>query len=115
MSHTIIKIVMSKKVILQVSWLFKLKVLQIAKENSQNAQNRQKSTYDRKHSSPNAFAVGQLVLRKDSEDIGPYLITKCHSKGISGVSRISVRGVLEGDVPARGRVWEQCSVVHTIL
>ena len=69
-----------------------LEILQIPKENIQKSQNRQKSTYDRKHSSPNVFAVGQLVLRKDFQRkkraggkldtpyIGPYLITKCHSK-----------------------------------
>ena len=72
----------------------RLEILQIAKENIQKAQKRQKSTYDRKHSSPNAFAVGQLVLRKDfrrknragekldTPYIGPYLTTKCHSKGM---------------------------------
>ena len=72
----------------------RLEILQIAKENIQKAQNRQQSTYDRKHSSPNAFAVGHLVLRKDfrrkkraggkldTPYIGPYLITKCHSKGM---------------------------------
>ena len=41
----------------------RLEILQIAKENIQKAQNRQKSTYDQKRSSPNAYAVVQLVLR----------------------------------------------------
>ena len=72
----------------------RLNGLQTARDNIKKAQERQKRNYGKKHASPNAFIVGEKVLRKnftrkkraggemDTHYVGPYIITKSLGKGI---------------------------------
>ena len=43
----------------------RLKTLTMAKMLIQKAQKKQKDVYDRKHSLPNSFSIGEFVLKKD--------------------------------------------------
>ena len=43
----------------------KIERLKSVKANIVTAQKRQKEHYDRKHSNPEVFAIGALVLKKD--------------------------------------------------
>lgn len=68
--------------------------LEAVKENIITAQKRQKDQYDRKHSNPEVFAVGALVLKKDFTRkkraggkldhrwTGPYKITSAIGRGL---------------------------------
>ena len=70
----------------------RLKTLTMAKMLIQKAQ-KQKDVYDRKHSLPNSFSIGEFVLKKDFKQkkraggkletryVGPYMIMKIHGKG----------------------------------
>ena len=71
----------------------RLQILEEAKQNILQAQQKQKELYDRKHAKPELFAKGQLVLKKDftrkkrkggkldSKFLGPYVIVKALKKG----------------------------------
>ena len=64
------------------------RLLEEAKQNILQAQQKQKETYDRKHAKPDCYKVGQLVLKKDFTRkkrkggkldirfLGPYAISK---------------------------------------
>ena len=68
-------------------------IIEEAKANIQQAQEKQKEVYDRKHAHPDAFQVGTQVLKKDflrkkrangkmdARYLGPYIITKKLAKG----------------------------------
>ena len=70
------------------------KRLESVKENIVIAQRRQKQQYDRKHSNPEVFAMGALVLKKDftrkkraggkldSRWTGPYRIVQSLGRGL---------------------------------
>ena len=69
-------------------------IIQQTKVNIQQAQQKQKEAYDRKHAHPDAFQVGAYVLKKDflrkkrangkldARYLGPYIITKKLGKGL---------------------------------
>ena len=73
----------------------KKKILEQAKENIVDAQQKQKTAYDRKHATrPAVFAAGALVLKKDftrkkrkggkvdAKWVGPYMITQILGRGL---------------------------------
>ena len=69
-------------------------IIQQTKANIQQAQQKQKEAYDRKHAHPDAFQVGAYVLKKDflrkkrangkldAQYLGLYIITKKLGKGL---------------------------------
>jgi hypothetical protein len=71
------------------------------KENIQAAQEKQKQTYDRKHSGPSLFSVGAKVLKKDflrkkrkggkmdPQWLGPYEIAADLGKGFYALSDVT--------------------------
>ena len=76
-------------------------LLEAAKANIQKALEKQKEQYDRKQANPNAFAIGEMVLRKDfirkrraggkmeACYHGPYLIIKYHGIGFYGLQNVA--------------------------
>eukprot|EP00731_Ephydatia_muelleri_P025782 Em0017g865a len=72
----------------------RLKVLESVKQSIQQAQIKQKHAYDKKHASKHSFEVGEMVIKKDfrrgkraggkldTPFVGPYIIIKCHGKGM---------------------------------
>jgi hypothetical protein len=78
-----------------------LETLQTAKMNIQKAQHKQKEIYDRKHAKPNAYVIGEKVLKKDMNKKkraggkldhryqGPYVIIKKFGKGIYSLQGVS--------------------------
>ena len=68
-------------------------LLEAAQANIKRAQDKQKDQYNKKHASPNAFVVGEKVLKKDfrrkkraggkmdTRYMGPYLIIRSLGKG----------------------------------
>ena len=85
----------------------RLQNLETARENIHRAQEKQKQAYDRKHASPNAYVVGEKVLKKDfrrkkraggkmdTRYVGPYVITKCVGKGLYYLSDVASNGVVQ--------------------
>eukprot|EP00731_Ephydatia_muelleri_P006450 Em0003g698a len=71
----------------------RLKTLTMAKMLIQKAQKKQRDVYDRKHSLPNSFSIGEFVLKKDFKTkkegwkeletryVGPYMIMTIPGKG----------------------------------
>ena len=71
-----------------------LKVLESVKQSIQQAQIKQRQAYDKKHASKHSFEIGELVMKKDCRRakraggkldtpfVGPYIIVKCHGKGL---------------------------------
>ena len=78
----------------------RFKTLTMAKMLIQKAQKKQKDVYDRKHSLPNSFSIGEFVLKKDfkrkkraggkkeTRYVGPYMIMKIHGKGADESSEV---------------------------
>jgi hypothetical protein len=78
-----------------------LETLQAAKINIQKAQQKQKELYDRKHAKPNAYEIGEKVLKRDMKKKkraggkldcqyqGPYVIIKCFGKGIYSIQEVA--------------------------
>ena len=74
--------------------------LESVKENILVAQQRQKEQYDRKHSNPETFAVGALVVKKDftrkkraggkldSHWTGPYRIVNALGRGLYSLESV---------------------------
>ena len=72
----------------------RLKVLESVKQSILQAQITQKHAYDKKHASKHSFEVGEMVIKKDfrrgkraggkldTPFVGPYMIIKCHGKGM---------------------------------
>ena len=72
----------------------RLKILESVKQSIQQAQIKQKHAYDKKHASKHSFEVGEMVIKKDfrrgkraggkldTPFVGPYIIIKCHGKGM---------------------------------
>ena len=68
--------------------------LETARENIKRAQEKQKAAYDKKHSKPNLFKKGQLVLKKDFKRkkrkggklderyVGPFVISAVLTRGV---------------------------------
>ena len=81
-------------------------LLEAAKANIKKQQERQKELYDRKHARPNAFAVGERVLKKDftrkkrrggkmdHRYQGPLVITKNLGKGFYRLQDVEDPGVV---------------------
>ena len=79
----------------------RLEKLGKAKEKIKKAQEKQKEQYDRKHAQPDAFLVGQKVLKKDfrrkkraggkmdAHFIGPYFITTLLGKGFYSLQGVA--------------------------
>ena len=71
----------------------RLEKLNQARVNIKKAQEKQKEQYDKKHAQPNAFLVGEKVLKKDfrrkkrargkmdAHYAGPFIVTKSLGKG----------------------------------
>ena len=85
----------------------RLQNLETARENIRRAQEKEKQAYDRKHASPNAYVVGEKVLKKDfrrkkraggkmdTRYVGPYVITKCVGKGLYYLSDVASNGMVQ--------------------
>ena len=80
----------------------------MAKMLIQKAQKKQKDVYDRKHSLPNSFSIGEFVLKKDfkrkkraggkleTQYVGLYMIMKIHGKGFYRLKQVgNEEGVVE--------------------
>ena len=77
----------------------RLETLTMAKMLIQKAQTKQKDVYDRKHSLPNSFSIGEFVLLKktlkrageklETRYVGPYMmIMKIHGKGFNRLKQV---------------------------
>ena len=79
----------------------RLEKLEVAKNNIKKVQEKQKEIFDRKHACPNAFLVGEKVVKKDMRRkkrsggkmdecyTVPYIITKCYGKGIYSIQEVA--------------------------
>lgn len=77
-----------------------MEVLRHAKANIIKAQARQKKAYDKKHSCPEVFKIGAVVLKKDftrkkrkggkldSKWVGPYQIVCSIGRGLYRIAEI---------------------------
>jgi hypothetical protein len=80
---------------------YRQKIITEAKDNIKRAQEKQKIVYDRKHSHPEMFKVGNKVLKKDfrrkkrangkldPKYLGPYKITKELGKGFYALELVA--------------------------
>ena len=81
-------------------------LLEAAKANIKKQQEKQKELYDRKHARPNAFVVGQKVLKKDftrkkrrggkmdHRYQGPFVITQNLGKGLYRLQGVEDPGIV---------------------